>query len=117
MVDISVVTALTGLDLGDLADKPTALTEGQQEASTPLFTSPDGKLSIGIWECTPGRFTADRSQTTEFCYFLQGRIRMTRTDGTTEDLGPDDSLLLEKGWTGEWEILEHTRKVYVIYAG
>ncbi|GGE38586.1 cupin [Primorskyibacter flagellatus] len=117
MIDISVTLALAGLDLGEFADKPTALADGQQEASTPLWTSPDGKVSIGIWECTPGRFTADRSKSTEFCYFLAGRIRMTRTDGSTEDLGTGDSLLLERGWTGTWEILEQTRKIYVIYGG
>ena len=116
MIDLSVFTNLAGLDLGRLADKPTTLNPGQQEAAASLWTSPDGALDIGIWECTPGRFTADRSAAAEFCYFLQGKILMTQLDGTSRVLGPGDAIMLPRGWKGTWEIVEHTRKIYVFLA-
>lgn len=117
MIDLSVFTALSGIDLGALQDKPTTLTPGQSEAAQPLWTSPDGQLEIGLWECTPGQFTADRSAAAEFCYFLEGRIVMTHLDGTRRTLGPGDAILLPKGWKGTWEITEHTRKIYVFFEG
>ena len=113
MIDLSVLTGLAGIDIGALADKPTTLTPGQTEAATSLWTSPDGTLDIGIWECTPGRFTADRSEAAEFCYFLEGKIVMTQLDGTRRTLRAGDAIMLPLGWKGTWEILEHTRKIYV----
>lgn len=114
MIDLSTFTDLAGIDIGDFADKPTTLEPGQQEAARSLWTSPDGALDIGIWECTPGRFTADRSMAAEFCYFLQGRLVMTHNDGTRKELGPGDAIMLPRGWKGTWEITEQVRKIYVI---
>ncbi|MBJ2153795.1 cupin domain-containing protein [Paracoccus sp. IB05] len=117
MIDLSVFTALSGIDLGQLKDKPTTLNPGQQEAAHALWTSPDGVLEIGLWECTPGQFTADRSAAAEFCYFLEGKIVMTHLDGTKKTLGPGDAIMLPKGWKGTWEIQEHTRKIFVFFEG
>lgn len=112
MIDLSVFKDLAGIDPGPFADKPTTLTPGQQEAAVSLWTSPDGALDIGVWECTPGVFTADRSAAAEFCHFLQGRIVMTHADGTRAELGPGDAIMLPRGWKGTWEIVEQTRKIY-----
>lgn len=112
MIDLLAFKDLAAVTLGDFADKPTTLTPGQQEASLTLWTSPEGTLEIGVWECTPGRFTADRTKAAEFCHFLEGRIVMTHADGRREELGPGDAIMLPFGWTGEWEIVERTRKIY-----
>lgn len=112
MIDLSAFLSLSDMDVGEMTDKPTTLTPGQTEAAKELWTSHDGSVSIGVWECTPGRFTADRSQAAEFCHFLSGRIVMTHLDGTKRELGPGDAIILPKGWKGEWEIVEQTRKIY-----
>lgn len=112
MIDLSVFKNLAGVELSAFADKPTTLNPGQQEASTELWTSPDGALEIGVWECTPGKFTADRSMAAEFCHFLEGKVVMTHVDGTTTTLGPGDAIMLPRGWKGTWEIVERTRKIY-----
>ena len=113
MIDFATFLSVAGIDLGALADKPTTLTPGQREAAHALWTSPDGSIEIGVWECTPGRFTADRTMAAEFCHFLSGRIVMTHPGGREQELGPGDALLLPRGWKGVWTILEHTRKIYV----
>lgn len=115
MLDISTFSQLTAIALGEASLKPTSLTEGQREASTTLWVSNDGLMEIGVWECTPGRFTANREAAAEFCHFLNGRIEMYHADGTKKLLGPGDALMLPRGWKGEWNILEQTRKIYVIY--
>jgi len=114
MPEFQILCALANVDIGDFANKPTALVAGQQEASRPIWQSPDGTLEIGLWECTPGRFAADRSKSSEFCFFLSGRIVMTEQDGTRRTLSAGDSLMLPQGWKGQWDIAEHTRKIYVI---
>lgn len=115
MIDLSVFNELTGMDLGAMADKPTALQPNQTEASTNLWAAPDGRLNIGVWECTPGCFTADRAENAEFCFVLAGKAVMTQNDGTRRELTAGDALILPRGWKGEWEIEEHLRKIYVIY--
>lgn len=117
MIDLSTFFALADIELGDFEHKPTTLDGDQKEASKTLWQSPDGQVEIGIWECTPGRFSADRTKTAEFCYFLSGAVEMRHANGRVERLCPGDSLMLPRGWKGEWVLLEQTRKIYVIYSG
>ncbi len=115
MIDLKTFENLAGVDVGEFALKPTSLTEGQKEASVDLWTSADGYTHIGVWECTPGRFTADRSAGGEYCHIISGRASLSNADGSgTREVGPGDLLVLPRGWTGEWVILEHIRKLYVI---
>ena len=117
MIPLQAFADLSSVTLGAFADKPTTLTPGQQEASAALFTSADGNTKIGVWECTPGRFTADRPAAGEYCHVISGKASVTNTDGSgTRDIGPGDLLVLPQGWTGEWVIHEHMRKLYVISA-
>ena len=117
MVDLSVFHTLAQSPLGPFAAKPTALQAGQQEASLPLWSSPDGRVSIGIWECTTGRFTADRSKASEFCHFIAGTVEMTHADGSKVLLGAGDAINLPLGWKGTWHVLTQVRKLYVITQG
>ena len=67
MIELKTFAALASVPIGSFADKPTTLTEGQKEATNPLWSSPEGDTHIGVWECTPGRFTADRTAGGEYC--------------------------------------------------
>ncbi|WP_172292885.1 cupin domain-containing protein [Pseudoruegeria sp. HB172150] len=117
MIDLQTFADLASVQLSAFADKPTTLTEGQQEASAPLWTSADRRTKIGVWECTPGRFTADRTAAGEYCHIIAGRASVSNADGSgTREIGPGDLLVLPQGWTGEWVIHEHMRKLYVISA-
>jgi uncharacterized cupin superfamily protein len=114
MIDLSAFAALAKTDLGPFAPKPTSLEGDQQEAAVALWSSADGRVEIGVWECTPGRFTADRTASSEFCHFISGLIEMTHADGTKVRLGAGDAINLPLGWKGEWRVLEQVRKLYVI---
>lgn len=115
MIDLSTFADLAHADIGDFAPKPTSFEGEQQEAARTLFESADGALEIGIWECTAGRFSADRTQTSETCHIVSGRVEMRRHDGEVRRLGPGDLLVLPRGWKGEWHLLERTRKLYIIH--
>ncbi len=117
MIDLKTFENLADVPLGDFAAKPTTLTDGQQEASSILWTSADGRTKIGVWECTPGHFTADRTAAGEYCHIISGRATVQNADGTgAREIGPGDLLVLPQGWTGEWVIHAHMRKLFVISA-
>ncbi|KGM87482.1 putative enzyme of the cupin superfamily [Roseovarius mucosus DSM 17069] len=115
MIDLKTYQSLATQPIGAFAPKPTSLTPGQEEASALLWASADGHTKIGVWECTPGHFTADRTAMGEYCHIISGRASVTNADGQgTRDIGPGDLLVLPQGWTGEWVIHEHMRKLYIL---
>jgi uncharacterized cupin superfamily protein len=115
MISLEVFAGLSTVALGPFAPKPTSLDKGQKEASTVLWTSSDGATTIGVWECTPGRFTADRTAAGEYCHILSGRASIRNSDGSgLREVCAGDLLVLPRGWTGEWEIHEHIRKLFLI---
>lgn len=105
---------IAALDLGAPQPKPTSIAGDQMEAAKTLWTSPDGKAEAGVWECSPGRFTARRETNSELCHIISGRVTLHDVDGRSRDLGPGDMLVLPIGWTGEWTLHETTRKLYFI---
>ncbi|MES0004316.1 MULTISPECIES: cupin domain-containing protein [unclassified Mesorhizobium] len=114
LIDLSTFRDLAKAEIGAFSPKPTSIEGDQVEAVRSFFQSPDGTVDVGIWECTPGRFTADRSDSSEICHIISGRVELSRIDGEVRELGPGDLLVLPQGWKGEWLIRETTRKLYMI---
>ena len=117
MIDHKVFKKLAELELDDFKDKPTSLTDGQQEASTILWASADGHCKMGVWECQPGHFTADRTAAGEYCHIIKGKATVIMVDGgNPRKIEAGDLLVLPQGWQGEWIIHEHMRKLFMIVA-
>ena len=116
MIDFLTTSNLAGLDLGEPARKSTSIACEQWEAAKELWHSADRSLKIGVWECTPGRFSADRALASETCHLIRGRVTLHAMDGTSRDLAAGDMLVLPRGWRGEWTIHETTRKLYMLHA-
>ncbi|MBC7281986.1 cupin domain-containing protein [Hoeflea sp.] len=115
MIDLKSFGDLSDLELGAFAPKPTSFTDGQVEAAKELWASVDGMTKIGVWECTPGRFSADRTQSSEICHVLSGSATVEgKQGGDARRIGPGDLLVLPLGWEGEWTIHEQLRKTYVM---
>ena len=93
--------------------KPTSLT-GQTESSLTLWESPDGRVQLGVWECSPGTFTATRDGYDEVAQILFGAATITTDEGQTCELGPGSVFVTPAGWSGTWTIHETVRKTYVI---
>jgi uncharacterized cupin superfamily protein len=114
MINFQTFSHLASIDLGKPEAKPTSIGGDQYEASQTLWTSDDGLVEVGVWECTPGRFTAARETNSEICHIVSGRVSLHNSDGSTKDVGPGEVLVLPIGWTGEWTLHEKTRKLYIM---
>lgn len=87
-------------------------------AGDPVFTTwnieeADGGIYAGIWQSTPGKW---RIQYDEWEYFhiLEGHSIVVSENGETTHLKAGDRLILRPGFKGTWEVVETTRKDYVI---
>ena len=116
MIDSQTFVHLASIDLGAPRPKPTSISGDQYEASQTLWTSPDGHVETGVWECSPGRFTAVRDTSSEICHIVSGRVSLHNSDGTSKGVGPGEVLVLPIGWKGEWTIHETTRKLYILHS-
>ena len=76
------------------------------------YTSADGGLFAGTWECTPGSFAVVYDKW-EFCEVLSGRCRITPRGGAPVMLEAGAAFVLEPGFSGTWDVLETMRKHFV----
>lgn len=72
----------------------------------------DGLYS-GVWESTPGKWRIIYDEW-EFCHILAGVSIITEDGGDAHTLKAGDSFILRPGFKGTWEVIETTRKEYVI---
>lgn len=71
-------------------------------------------LKVGCWTCTPGSFPVVNRATTECFHVLEGVFFLTNEDGSARRGGPGDTVVLPKGWTGTWDVIEPLKKVWVV---
>lgn len=93
--------------------KPTSL-DGQLESSVDVWVSDDGLLETGVWECSPGTFTATRDGYDEVATILAGSATVVDSLGVTIEIGPGSVIVTPAGWTGTWTVHETLRKTYVL---
>jgi hypothetical protein len=72
-----------------------------------------GGLYAGIWEATPGKWRIAYDEW-EFCHILSGVSVIAEEGGEARTVRAGDSFVLRPGFRGTWEVLETTRKEYVI---
>ncbi len=101
-----------GPPLGEPLDGPMAT------AGLRLWTSADGTVRSGLWECTEGRFrTTFDSDEGEFVWLVAGTLTCSEHEGPTTRLAPGDAMLFPPGWSGEWRIEGTLRKVLAGWTG
>jgi uncharacterized cupin superfamily protein len=112
-IDGTTVTAipledrgLFGPPLGEPLDGPMPV------AGLRLWTSGDGTVRTGLWECGPGRFhTVFGDDEGELIWLADGALTCVEDGGATTRLGVGDAMLFPPGWSGEWRIAGTLRKV------
>lgn len=85
------------------------------EASRELYD--DGvMLSGGAWHCTgPGSWPSPNPKpVTEVFYVCRGHGCLTDADGMEHYFGPGDTVVIPKGHTGRWTILQDIHKLWAV---
>ena len=78
------------------------------------YTDASQKFSVGIWECEPGAWRV-RYTEEEYCRIVTGRSLLTSADGVVREVVAGDEFVIPRGFEGVWEVVERTRKIYVIH--
>ena len=94
------------------APAPARLISGNTEFRTWNIEEAGG-LYAGIWEATPGKWRIVYDEW-EYFHILSGHSIVTEEGGEPLHLEAGDSLVLRPGFKGTWEVVETTRKDYVI---
>ena len=100
----------TGQSGAPAADR---LISGRPQFTTWNLEEREDRLYCGIWQSTPGKWRISYDEW-EYCHILSGVSVINGDDGTALQVGPGDSFMLRPGFSGTWEVIETTRKEYVI---
>jgi uncharacterized cupin superfamily protein len=88
-----------------LSGAPRFLTWNVEEAENGLYA--------GVWEATPGKWRIVYDEW-EFCHILSGVSIVAEDGGEARTVKAGDCFVIRPGFTGTWEVIETTRKEYVI---
>lgn len=105
--DLSAIEPEVGAPASD------RLISGNPKFRTWNVEEADGGIYAGVWESTPGKWRIAYDEW-EYFHILEGYSIVTAEDGTQHHLKSGDRLILRPGFKGSWEVIETTRKDYVI---
>ena len=78
------------------------------------YTDASGQFSTGIWQSEKGKWNVAYIEE-EYCQILEGVSILTDAHGKAEILTIGESIVIPKGFVGTWDVVERTRKIYVVY--
>lgn len=112
------MSAWIKFDLSSIAPEEGAPASDRLICGTPTFRTwnfeeAEGGLYAGVWEATPGKWRIVYEEW-EYFHILSGHSIVTEEGGAAVQLKPGDSMILRPGFKGTWEVVETTRKDYVI---
>ena len=76
------------------------------------FEHSSGNFKSGIWTCTAGSWEHFHPKL-EFCYIVEGRVRITEKDGPTHEYKAGDAFVVPKGTPVTWEVDDFAKKIFV----
>jgi len=105
----------TGVEPTAIAIAPERVVEGAPEARAWMMERhAGGSLTSGIWEATPGTWRVAYDKW-EFCSILSGLSILTEDGGAPRTVQAGDVFIIRPGFTGLWQVVETTRKTFVIH--
>jgi len=68
---------------------------------------------VGFVSCSAGSFDVAARSAAEVFFVVDGVFFLTNLDGSARRCTAGDTVVLPKGWSGRWDIIEPVRKVWV----
>jgi uncharacterized cupin superfamily protein len=78
------------------------------------YTDGSGKFMAGIWHSERGRWRILYTEE-EYCQVLEGVSVITDQAGVAVTVRAGEEFVIPSGFVGTWDVLEPTRKRFVIY--
>lgn len=78
------------------------------------YQDASGKFSVGTWASEVGKWRVSYTEE-EYFQVLEGRSVIVADDGEAVTVCAGESMVIPRGFCGTWEVLEPTRKTFVIY--
>ena len=107
---------IAGIDLpaGELFVPPELILEGHHRPRGETLYS--GKeLTLEIYEDGPATYAAgDPFDVDEFVLVMSGKLILTDAGGRVQEFVAGDSLVVPKGWIGEWKMVGNYRELIAI---
>ncbi|WP_181706358.1 cupin domain-containing protein [Chthonobacter rhizosphaerae] len=106
---------LSSIEPEDGSPDPDRIVKGEPRTRTWVVEEhDDGATVTGIWESTPGSWRVSYDEW-EFCSILSG-VTILHEDGavTPHVLREGDTFVIRPGFSGIWEVVETTRKMFVV---
>jgi uncharacterized protein len=106
---------------GPIAMEPMTIDEASIVSGEPvasgaiLYTTPDGRGSIGLYRCTPGRFRYT-VEAEDFTHLLAGHIVIETDDGETIDAKAGDTYVLPAGKSMMVDVRETITDVFLTWS-
>jgi len=72
------------------------------------------RFFAGEWCSEVGKWKVSYTEE-EYCQILEGISVITDNDGNSITVAAGDNFVVPSGFIGTWEVVEPTRKIYVIY--
>lgn len=105
-------TQPTKASINEISD-PAIVEKPYQSIVWRHFTNARDNLTAGIWEAGPHKELC-HCDYDELCHLLEGRVRLTDSDGTSQTFEAGSTFVVAAGFQGTWENLTDVRKVYAI---
>ncbi|ANS31901.1 hypothetical protein R1CP_36475 (plasmid) [Rhodococcus opacus] len=96
-------------------DEATIVSGSPTATGTTLYTTPDGRTTVGLFRCTPGRFRY-ALETEELTHLLAGRIVIQPDDGDPIDAKAGDTYILPAGKNMLIDVQESITDIYVSWS-
>jgi uncharacterized cupin superfamily protein len=78
------------------------------------FSDPEGRFHTGRWASSKGTWRINYTER-ELCHLLTGIVRLTDQTGCQRTYRAGDTFMIDKGFSGTWEVIEACSKIYAIY--
>lgn len=104
-----------GMEASNMVETDRFTTADTSESGHLFFSSDDGSILSGVWECAPCKSEFEAYPANEMMTIISGSVTLTSLDdGRSETYNAGESLFVAKGTRCIWENVETVRKFYFI---
>ncbi|MFT5707938.1 MAG: putative cupin superfamily protein [Oceanospirillaceae bacterium] len=112
---IKSITNTKGLDSPLVPTPADVLISGNGDTRIDIpFKATDSSVMSGVWESEAFSKKKSHPNEMEFCYLIEGEIKISDAQGNFSEFSAGDAFIVEPGFDGVWESKTFVRKYFVL---